>query len=197
MASPNSHLVTRILENAAQGRDGATDDLLPLVYDELRRMAAAELAKEGPSPTLQPTALVHEAYLRLVDGGDRLPWDNRGHFFGAAALAMRRILVDRARARQSLKRGGARRKVELTDGALSTEPDDATMLAIDEVLEKLDALDKVKSQIVMLRYFAGLSLEQTAESLGLTVHKVKSEWAFTRAWMHDQLALLGGAGPGQ
>jgi RNA polymerase sigma factor (TIGR02999 family) len=192
MRSENTHLVTRLLENAAQGRDDATDKLLPLVYDELRRMAAAELAREAPGQTLQPTALVHEAYMRLVGSGDAVPWDSRAHFFGAAAIAMRRILVDRARARQSQKRGGKRDRVPLDDNAITTDTRDETILAVDELLQRLDAEDKVKSQLVMLRYFAGLSLEDTAKAMGLTVHKVKAEWAFTRAWMHANLMPEGG-----
>ncbi len=189
-ASQAHHLVTQILQRAG-AKDApagsATQDLLPLVYDELRRMAAGALAGERAGNTLQPTALVHEAYMRLVGGGD-VSWNSRGHFFAAAAQAMRRILVDRARARNAAKRGGpGKERIALGDSALAVEPQDDTMLAIDELLEQLTAYDKLKAQIVMLRYFAGLSIEQTAQALGLTEHKVKSEWAFTRAWMHEKL----------
>lgn len=186
MTQENSHLVTQLLERAARGHGSATEDLLPVVYDELRRMAAAQLARERMGQTLQPTALVHEAYVRLVGDGD-VSWSSRGHFFSAAAQAMRRILVDRARARSSQKRGGDRARVELSESALATEPPDDTLLAIDDVLEKLSSYDKTKAHLVMLRYFAGLSLEQTAQAMGLTVHQVKSEWVFTRAWMHREL----------
>ncbi len=184
-------MVTRLLQQAGAGHGNATDDLLPLVYDELRKMAAAHLSNERAGNTLQPTALVHEAYMRLVGDGD-VAWNSRGHFFSAAAQAMRRILVDRARARGSQKRGGGRAREPLADSALSVEPMDDTMIAIDELLEKLAGYDQTKAQIVMLRYFAGLSIEQTADALGMTEHKVKSEWAFARAWMHAELSKPGG-----
>lgn len=176
-----------MLERARAGHGSATDDLLPVVYDELRKIAAAQLNNERVGHTLQPTALVHEAYMRLVGDGD-VSWNSRGHFFSAAAQAMRRILVDRARARGSAKRGGGRAREALSDSALISEPVDDTMIAIDELLKKLDAYDKAKAQVVMLRYFAGLSIEQTAEALGMTEHKVKSEWSFARAWMHAELS---------
>lgn len=180
------HAVTMLLERASAGHGSATEDLLPYVYDELRRIAASQLASERVGHTLQPTALVHEAYMRLVGDGD-VSWNSRGHFFSAAAQAMRRILVDRARARGSIKRGGGRAREALSDSALTTEPQDDTMIAIDDLLVKLDAYDRNKAQIVMLRYFAGLSIEQTASALGMTEHKVKTEWAFARAWMHAEM----------
>jgi RNA polymerase sigma factor (TIGR02999 family) len=179
-------MVTQLLERASAGQGSATEDLLPLVYDELRRIAASQLANERAGNTLQPTALVHEAYIRLVGDGE-VSWNSRGHFFSAAAQAMRRILVDRARARGSQKRGGGRAREALSDSALTAEPLDDTMIAIDDLLKKLDAYDRTKGQIVMLRYFAGLSIEQTASAMGLSEHKVKTEWAFARAWMHAEL----------
>lgn len=194
MTAHKTHLITQLLGEAAGGGTGGADAsnrLMSLVYDELRRMAAAEMARESPGRTLQPTALVNEAYMRLLgEGGEQVSWDNRGHFFGAAALAMRRILVDRARARNAQKRGGERRRVDLDDASMASGPDDDTAIAVDEVLKKLDAYDRTKGQLVMLRYFAGLSLEQTAQAMGLTLHAVRKEWAFARAWMHTELVKL-------
>jgi len=183
-ASPQ---VTRLLEQMNAGDRAASDELLPLVYDELRELARVNLAKERPGQTLQPTALVHEAYLRLVGNGD-VTWSNRGHFFGAAAIAIRRILVDRARQRQSLKHGGLYRRVEFREETLAHEPEAETMLAIDEILERLHRYDARKAQIVLLRCFAGLSLEQTAAAMCITLHDVRSEWTYARAWMHRELA---------
>lgn len=182
--------VTLLVRQAAAGDRHATDQLLPLVYEELRRMARAQLSDEARGVTLQPTVLVHEAYLRLVGDGEA-EWNSRGHFFGAAALAMRRILVDRARHNSRLKRGGDRSRVPLTaaqvEETLATEPGTETMLAVDELLDRLERYDALKSRIVMLRYFAGLTLEQIAAALGLAHSKVKSEWTYARAWMHREL----------
>jgi RNA polymerase sigma factor (TIGR02999 family) len=186
MDSGPAHQVTVLLEMARQGDSRATDELLPLVYEELRRMARARLSAEQAGLTLQPTALVHEAYMRLVGDGD-VSWNSRGHFFGAAAQAMRRILVERARHHGRLKRGGDRARVELTDQAMTDEPDPDTMLVIDEALERLTSYDKLKAQIVMLRFFTGLTVEQTGAALGLTPGVVKAEWAYARAWMHKEM----------
>jgi len=187
MSNEPTQDVTQLLAMAAAGDSRATDELLPVVYQELRRMARVQLGHEKPGQTLQPTALVHEAYLRLVGNGD-VAWNNRGHFFGAASQAMRRILVERARHRSRDKRGGGARRVDLSDHDMVTEPDVDVMLALDEVLERLTVYDKQKSQIVMLRFFAGLTVEQTAEALNLSVWTVKSEWAYARAWMHREMA---------
>lgn len=185
--SDPSQDVTQLLAMAAQGDSRATDELLPVVYQELRRMARAQLGNEKPGQTLQPTALVHEAYMRLVGDGE-VSWNSRGHFFGAAAQAMRRILVERARHRRRQKHGGGARRVELDDQVFSVEPEVDVMIALDDVLEKLTAYDKQKAQIVMLRFFAGLTIEQTAEALNLTAWTVKSEWTYARAWMHREIA---------
>ena len=156
--------VTRILSAIERGDPRAAEQLLPLVYDELRRVAAQRLAGEGPGHTLEPTALVHEAYLKLVGPDPRHPWNGRVHFFAAAAEAMRRILIERARRRQSRKRGGSLRRVELDEGALVATPGDQPaedLLALDEALQQLEAEDPGKAQLVKLRYFAGLSLAYT------------------------------------
>ena len=188
---PSPAQTTRILESAAGGDRLASEQLLPLVYDELRRLAAGALGRESPGQTLQPTALVHEAYLRLLGpgGGAELKWDSRGHFFSAAALAMRRILVERARARGRIKRGGGRGRVELADepaAGLAEEP--ADMLALDEALTGLEAHNPRVYRVVMLRYFAGLGLEDTAAALGIGVTTVKAEWNYARAWLHRAVA---------
>lgn len=179
--------VTRLLEQMNAGVRAASDELLPLVYDELRELARVSLARERPGQTLQPTALVHEAYLRLVGDGN-VTWENRGHFFGAAAIAIRRILVDRARQRHSLKRGGDFQRVEFRDETFAHEPEADTMLAVDEVLDRLSKYDARKANIVMLRCFAGLSMEQTAAAMGTTLHDIRTEWTYARAWMHRELA---------
>jgi RNA polymerase sigma factor (TIGR02999 family) len=188
VASPSpSQDVTRILGAASAGDRLAAEQLLPLVYDELRRLAQGQMGREPSGHTLQPTALVHEAYLRLVGGarGSEPKWDSRGHFFGAAAVAMRRILVERARARGRIKRGGARGRVGLSEEAAVVEfqePDD--MLALDEALTSLEAHNPRGCQVVMLRYFAGLGIEDTGAALGIGVTAVKAEWNYARAWLH-------------
>ncbi len=164
-------------------------ELLPLVYDELRQLARARMANEPGGQTLQPTALVHEAYLRVA-GNDAPKWDRKGHFFAAAAIAMRRILVERARHYQRLKHGGEQQRVSWkTDLDREGEGlDFADVLAIDEALDRLEQIDPRKAQVVMLRYFAGLSVEETATALRLSPATVKNEWAFARVWLHKQLA---------
>jgi RNA polymerase sigma factor (TIGR02999 family) len=189
-AMERSHHVTDLLELVSAGDAAASEELLPLVYEDLRQLARASLAKERPGQTLQPTALVHEAYLRLVGDGN-VTWSNRAHFFGAAAIAIRRILVDRARHNARVKHGGGRQQVEFREDSLVHEPEPDTMLAIDEVLDRLEVYDPRKAQLVMLRCFAGLTFEQTAEAMGTTLHDVRSEWTYVRAWMHRELA--GGA----
>lgn len=181
--------VTQLLALARDGDSRATDELLPLVYEELRRMARAHLSTERAGATLQPTALVHEAYMKLVGGKD-VSWNSRGHFFGAAAQAMRRILVDRARTNNAIKRGGNRERVELGDQAMAVEPGAASMLLIDEALVKLEAYDAVKARIVMLRFFSGLTIEEIAMAMDMTVSQVKTSWEFSRAWLHSQLKKM-------
>jgi RNA polymerase sigma factor (TIGR02999 family) len=179
--------VTRILSAIEQGEPHAADQLLPLVYDELRRLAAHRLAQENPGQTLQPTALVHEVYLRLVDVDQAKHWNSRGHFFAAAAEAMRRILVENARRKQAKKHGGARRRVDLdhAEAVTATPPED--LLALDEALERLSRNDPMAGKLVQLRYFAGLSVEQAAAALGLSTATAYRHWTFARAWLHAQL----------
>ncbi len=165
----------------------AADELLPLNYDELRRLAAARLAHEAPGQTLDATALVHEAYLRLVGPGDADRWDNRVHFFAAAATAMRRILIERARRRQSEKHGGGRYRQELgPDLAAAPEPD-TDLLALDAALAKLAERDPLKARLVELRYFAGLTGDQAAEILGISPSTADRHWVFARAWLRREI----------
>ena len=175
--------VTGILSAIEQGDPQAAEQLLPLVYDELRKLAAAKLAQEKPGQTLQATALVHEAYLRLVDVDKAQHWNSRGHFFAAAAEAMRRILVDNARRKQSSKHGGGRQRLDLDDfaGATSERSDD--VLAIDEALAGLAAADPQAEKLVKLRYFAGLTIPQAAEVLGVSARSADYLWAYARAWL--------------
>lgn len=179
--------VTRMLDAIAQGDSHAAKDLLPIVYDQLRALAHAQMAHEKAGLTLQPTALVHEAYLRLV-GGSNVKWNSRGHFFGAAAQAMRRILVEAARSRKQLKRGGNRSRVELEEGMAVFDPNDIDFEELDKVLTRLEAMDARKGQVVMLRYFAGLGVEETAEALGVSPATVKNDWAYARAWLFKELS---------
>jgi RNA polymerase sigma factor (TIGR02999 family) len=178
--------VTRILSAIKQGDPHAAEQLLPLVYDELRKLAAQKLGHEKPGQTLQATALVHEAYLRLVGGGDPA-WDSRGHFFAAAAEAMRRIVVETARRRKRARHGGGRQRVEVELADLPTRlpPDD--LLALDEALARLEQLDPVKARLVTLRYFAGMTIEQAAAALNISRVTAHRYWTFARAWLHQQI----------
>lgn len=178
--------MTRLLIDWSGGDRAAFDRLLPLVYDELRRLARSYLARERPDHTLQPTALVNEAYLRLV-GQDRVQWQSRAHFFGIAAQIMRRLLVDSARASKAVKRGaGAERiSIELVD--VPEAAGDIDLEALDQALERLAERDPRQSRIVELRYFAGATNEETAEALGISVATVKREWTIAKAWLHKQL----------
>ena len=179
--------VTRLLEAAGGGDPRAAADLLPLVYEELRKHAAQRLANEKPGQTLEATALVHEAYLRLV--GDQR-FDHRGHFFAAAAEAMRRILVDQARRKQSGKRGGDRRRLELDAAAQLMEPDNQAaddLLALDEALKEFERVEPGKARLVQLRYFAGLSIEDAAHTLGISAATAKRQWIFARSWLYGKL----------
>jgi RNA polymerase sigma factor (TIGR02999 family) len=183
--------VTRILSAIEQGDSHAADQLLPLVYSELRKLAARRLAREVPGQTLQATALVHEAYLRLVDTARVQSWNSRGHFFAAAAEAMRRILVENARRKKSLKAGGGHRRVELSDVEPAFEGPRIDLLALDEALAQLEAKDKRKAKLVKLRYFAGLTNEQAAEALGISPSTADNDWAYARSWL--RLAIEGNA----
>jgi RNA polymerase sigma factor (TIGR02999 family) len=166
-----------------QGDAAAADQLLPLMYDELRRLAAAKLAQERPGQTLSATALVHEAYMRLVDNGERRQWNGRRHFFATAAEAMRRILVDRARQKKSLKRGGARTRVEFREAVLGTPEDCEEILAVHEALDGLAAADPQAAHLVKLRYFAGLSIDETALMLKISPRSADRLWSYARAWL--------------
>ncbi|MCI0684014.1 MAG: ECF-type sigma factor [Gemmataceae bacterium] len=185
--------VTRIISAIEQGDPSAAAQLLPLVYDELRRLAAQRLAHEKPGQTLQATALVHEAYLRLVGPKTSEVWNSKGHFFAAAAEAMRRILVDNARRKHSLKRGGPQRRVRLDEAlSIKDQPEDG-LLALDEALARLAAEDPVKAELVKLRYFAGLSVEQTADALGISRATADRYWAYAKVWLYQ--AVAGTTGP--
>jgi len=180
--------VTRILSAIEQGNPSAASQLLPLVYDELRKLAAQRMAHEQPGQTLQPTALVHEAYLRLVGDEPRKPWDGRGHFFAAAAEAMRRILVDRARDRHRQKRGGGRPRVRINLDALVHDPPDEDLLAVDEALQALAREDAAGAELVRLRAFAGLTLAEAAAVMGIGRRTADRYWAYARAWLCDALS---------
>jgi RNA polymerase sigma factor (TIGR02999 family) len=179
--------VTRILSAMEQGEPHAAAQLLPLVYDELRKLAAAKLAQEKPGQTLQATALVHEVYLRLVDGDTAQRWNSRGHFFAAAAEAMRRILVERARHKKSLKAGGNRRRLELGDIEPALAGPDVDLLALDEALQKLGRCEPRQAELVKLRFFAGLTLEQAAEVLGISASTADNDWAYARCWLRVEM----------
>jgi RNA polymerase sigma factor (TIGR02999 family) len=175
--------VTRILSAIEQGDPHAAEQLLPLVYQELRRLAAQWLAREAPGQTLQPTALVHEAYVRLVDVAKVQDWNSRGHFFAAAAEAMRRILVENARRKGSLKRGGARKRQTLDEENLEAPEPPDELLALDEALSQLATSEPKAAELVKLRYFAGLTVKQAAEILGMSPRSADLLWAFARAWL--------------
>lgn len=178
--------VTRLLEAGGNDEPQWAEKLLPLIYDELRALARARMAREGAGQTIQATALVHDAYLRLVGNADP-GWNSRRHFFGAAAEAMRRILVERARRRARIKHGGGLRRVEMEDDCAAIEPPSDDVLAIDEAVRKLEANDPRKGRIVNLRYFAGFTSEETAKALGLSVGTIEREWRFIRVWLQDEL----------
>jgi RNA polymerase sigma factor (TIGR02999 family) len=179
--------VTHILSAIEDGDTNAAEQLLPLIYDELRRLAAQRLAQEKPGQTLQATALVHEAYLRLVEVEKVQHWNSRGHFFAAAAEAMRRILVENARNKKRLKRGGDRKRIELDDPRLNySEPVDE-LIEVDEALEQLAREDPQAAQLVKLRYFAGLSIAEAAEIVGFSRSTAYEHWAYARAWIHRRL----------
>ncbi|MHC4557316.1 MAG: sigma-70 family RNA polymerase sigma factor [Planctomycetota bacterium] len=178
--------VTRILNAIEQGDARATDELLPIVYEELRLLAAQKLSQEPPGQTLQATALVHEVYIRLVEA-ECQSWNSRNHFFMAAAEAMRRILIENARRKKSLKHGGSRQRVDLESAAMSIDESPDDVIALDEALTKLGLEDPTKANLVKLRYFAGLSIDQAAEILGISRATAIRHWSFTRAWLFQRI----------
>ena len=185
--------VTRILSAIEQGDTHAAEQLLPLVYDELRKLAAEKLAQERPGQTLQATALVHEAYLRLVDVGKAVHWDSRRHFFAAAAQAMRCILIDNARRKLTEKHGGARQRIDLDDVEVAIDSRSSELLALDEALTRFAAEDPVKAQLVTLRYFGGLSVQEAGEALGISRATADRYWSYARTWLYCELRGTGRA----
>lgn len=179
--------VTRILSAIEHGDQAAAEQLMPLVYQELRKLAAAKLAREKPGQTLQPTVLVHEAYVRLVDNEQPQQWNGRGHFFAAAAEAMRRILIENARRKQSQKHGGDRRQVALDIADVADEGRNNDLLALDEALTQLEARWPDKARLIKLRYFAGLTITEAAQALGISTATAERYWTFCRAWLHSRL----------
>jgi RNA polymerase sigma factor (TIGR02999 family) len=178
--------VTKIIVAIQQGDCKAADELLPLVYEELRKLAASKLAHESSNQTLQPTALVHEAWLRLA-GDENVKWDGRAHFFGAAAEAMRRILIDIARRKKAIRHGGDQKRVDIADLTIAIATKDDELLAVNDALEKFAAVDKQKAELVKLRYFGGLTVEEAAEVLGVSAPTAKRWWAYARAWLFQHL----------
>jgi RNA polymerase sigma factor (TIGR02999 family) len=185
--SSNMDEVTRILDQIQQGQPAAAEKLLPLVYSELRKLAAARLARENPGQTLEATALVHEAYLRLIGKTERENWDHRGHFFAAAAEAMRRILVEQARRKRRIRHGGGMRRVDLDQACSLAESKPDDMLALDDALNKLASRDPVRAEVVKLKFFAGLTMPEIARALGVSVPTADRYWAFARTWLFAEL----------
>lgn len=179
--------VTRILSAIEQGDPHAAEELLPLVYDELRKLAARKLAREKPGQTLQATALVHEAYLRLVGAGEEMCWDSRGHFFAAAAEGMRRILVEGARRKDSLKRGGSQARADFDVGLIPEPEIHEDLVALDQALTKLATVDKMAAEVVQLRFFAGLALPETARILDISPRTAGRLWTYARAWLRQEI----------
>jgi RNA polymerase sigma factor (TIGR02999 family) len=180
--------VTRILSAIGQGDPRAAGQLLPLVYDELRKLATQKLAQEKPGQTLQATALVHEAYLRLVGVNDAAHWDNRAHFFAAAAEAMRRILVEQVRRKRSVKHGGAQARVDIATAEIAAPEPIEDLVALDEALNKLALQDPPKAELVKLRYFAGMTIEEAAEALGISPATAKRYWTYAKTWLYQEIA---------
>ena len=178
--------VTVILDAISGGDHNAAEELLPLVYEELRRLAAHKMSNEAPGQTLQPTALVHEAWLRLT-GNENVKWDGRAHFFGAAAEAMRRILIDNARRKKALRHGGGQRPLDIQDVEVAAALQDDELLALNDALEQFSAKDPQKAELVKLRYFAGLTLQQAAELLAISEPTAKRHWAYARAWLFREI----------
>ena len=178
--------ITSILESIEEGDPKAADELLPLVYGELRKLAASRMAHEAPNQTLQPTALVHEAWLRLV-GKDNPQFANRAHFFAAAAEAMRRILIEKARRKKAIRHGGSHQRVDMEDLEVAAPSNDDELLAVNEALDKLAAQNKVEAELVKLRYFVGMTLEEAAEVLGISARTADNYWAHARAWLFREI----------
>jgi RNA polymerase sigma factor (TIGR02999 family) len=178
--------VTQILGAMEQGDPKAADELLPLVYQELRRLAAFKMANESPGQTLQPTALVHEAWLKLVENAQQ-PWQNRAHFFGAAAEAMRRILIDNARRKKALRHGGGQQRLNIQDVDIVVDVKDDELLAVNDALDRFAAVDAQKAELVKLRYFVGMTIEETAAVLGVSEPTAKRWWAYARAWLYAEI----------
>ncbi|MCI0640625.1 MAG: ECF-type sigma factor [Gemmataceae bacterium] len=196
--------ITRVLDAISQGHAHAAEELLPLVYEELRKLAAQRLAQEKPGQTLQATALVHEAYLRLTadstarlerEAGEARRWDSRGHFFAAAAEAMRRILVEQARRKRRARHGGELQRVELRENTVTFSPDDEQLLFLDEALTKLAALRPQASKLVQLRFFSGLAVEEAAPVLGISTRTARRLWVFARAWLRREMQALADRNP--
>jgi len=179
--------ITQILDAIQQGDSKAADELLPLVYSELRKLAAHRMSNEAPGHTLQPTALVHEAWMRLVGGDGKAQFQNRGHFFGAAAEAMRRILIDNARRKRAQRHGGGQQKLDIQEVEIAAAATDDELLALNDALDKLARQDKQKAELVKLRYFAGMDFEEAAEVLGISVPTANRWWAFARAWLFKEI----------
>jgi len=186
VADNNQAHLTALLQQVNAGQENALEQLMPAVYSELRRQAARSLRGERRNHTLQPTALVNEAFIKLIDQRN-VQWQNRAHFFGIAAQAMRRIVIDHARTRQRVKRGGVQHAVTLDEAMIAGQPLSIDVLALDEALTRLEKIDERQARIVELRYFAELSVEETAEVTGLSPATVKREWAMARAWLHAEL----------
>ena len=180
--------VTRILSQIESGDQQAADELLPLVYDELRKLAAAKLSREKPGQTLQATGLVHEAYVRLVDPDKVRNWDSRGHFFAAAAEAIRRILIEQARRKAGPKAGGSHRRVRLTEATIAIEAPDWDLLDLDEALDRLEEEDARAAKLVKLRFFAGLTRREAAQALGVSIATADNDWAYAKGWLQVQLS---------
>jgi len=177
--------VTRILQSIQSGDPKAADELLPLIYEDLRKLAAHRMANEPPGQTLQPTALVHEAWLRLT-ANEEVRWEGRAHFFGAAAEAMRRILIDNTRRKRALRHGGGQPRLDIDEIEIAAETKEEELLAVSDALEKFAALDKPKAELVKLRYFVGLTIEEAAEVLGISAATAKRWWTYARAWLYQE-----------
>jgi RNA polymerase sigma factor (TIGR02999 family) len=191
--------ITRILSAIEQGDPHAAEQLMPLVYDELRRLAAQRLAQEKPGQTLEATALVHEAYLRLVESerrGSSPPWSSRGHFFASAAEAMRRILIESARRKRRSKHGGGRQRVDLDDAFLVAPAPSDDLLALSDALDRLEEADPPAARLVKLRYFAGLAMAEAAQALGMPLRTAERNWTYARTWLHRELSKSGTSAPG-
>jgi RNA polymerase sigma factor (TIGR02999 family) len=186
--------VTRILTAIEQGDPTAASQLLPLVYNELRKLAAQKMAQEASGQTLQATALVHEAYLRLIRAEIQAPWNSRGHFFAAAAEAMRRILIENARSKDRIRRGGGMKRLKLEELDLTNEESAEKVLALDEALQRLAMDEKIAAEVVKLRYFGGLTIEAAATTLGISIRTANRHWAYAKAWLYQELSQEDGIG---